>query len=72
MLKAGFVKELIYFTRTKKLPVLSIIILAFAVLDPLLIFGLGKKYGYLGTGSLGSGLRRFSKKAISFSMGKLF
>ena len=42
MLKAGFVKELIYFTRTKKLPVLSIIILAFAVLDPLLIFGLGK------------------------------
>ena len=43
-----------------------------AALAGSLIFGLGKKYGYLNTGRLGSGLRRFSKKAISFSLGKLF
>ena len=43
-----------------------------AILAGSLIFGLGRKYGYLGTDRLGSGLRRFSKKAISFSFGKLF
>ena len=43
-----------------------------AALAGSLIFGLGKKYGYLNTSRLGSGLRRFSKKAISFSLGKLF
>ena len=43
-----------------------------AALAGSLIFGLGKKYGYLNTGRLGSGLRRFSKKAVSFSLGKLF
>lgn len=43
-----------------------------ALLAGSLIFGLGKKYGYLGAGRLGSGLRRFSKKAVLFSIGKLF
>ena len=43
-----------------------------AILAGSLIFGLGRKYGYLGTGRLGLVLRRFSKKAVSFSLGKLF
>ncbi len=43
-----------------------------AVLAGSLIFGLGRKYGYLNAGRLVSGLRRFSKKAVSFSLGKLF
>ena len=40
MLKAGFTKELIYFIRTKKLMVITIVVLAFAVLDPLLMWGM--------------------------------
>ena len=43
-----------------------------AALAGSLIFGLGKKYGYLNAGRLVSRLRRFSKKAVSFSLGKLF
>ena len=40
MLKAGFTKELLYFLRTKKLMVITIVILALAVLDPLLMWGM--------------------------------
>ena len=41
-----------------------------AILSGSLIFGLGKRYGYLGVDRLDPGSRRFSKKAVLFSARK--